>query len=83
MPNNRTEYCEMNSRKDLQFKLRINILRKDCDLWVPRTHLVPIEEISLLIGAKGGGHGLAGGLRLDSSKLPELLQKIDQIIEKL
>jgi len=49
MPNNRIEYCEMNSRKDLQFKLRINILRKDCDLWVPRTHLVPIEEISLLI----------------------------------
>ncbi len=44
---------------------------------------VVIKKISEKIGANGGGHGLAGGMKIQISKYTQLVNKIDQIIDSL
>ena len=69
---------------DTNLKLSLRCTPHFIDLHHGQGVNIIIEKLSQLIGAKGGGHGLAGGLRLDdASKMTLLIQKIDQIIEDL
>ena len=44
---------------------------------------VIIREINNQFGGTGGGHGLAGGMRIDPEKFPLLKQEIDEIIDSI
>jgi len=44
---------------------------------------VIIKQIVELFGGSGGGHGLAGGIRLSPEQLPNVIEKIDVIIAEL
>ena len=42
-----------------------------------------IKEINSRFGGSGGGHGLAGGMRIDPEKYPLLTKEIDDIINSI
>lgn len=44
---------------------------------------VIIKEINNRFGGSGGGHGLAGGMRIDIEKYPMLTKEIDDIINSI
>ena len=44
---------------------------------------VIIKEINNRFGGSGGGHGLAGGMRIDSEKYPLFTKEIDDIINSI
>ena len=44
---------------------------------------VIIKHIVEQFGGSGGGHGLAGGIRLHTAQLPNIIQNIDEIIANL
>jgi nanoRNase/pAp phosphatase (c-di-AMP/oligoRNAs hydrolase) len=44
---------------------------------------VIIKEINNRFGGTGGGHGLAGGMRIDPEKYPLLTKEIDDIINSI